>query len=77
MNVSVAWGSGVAFGYRIMNSPQRFTAIIKREDDGFVEALTLLSDMASPSEIVRRARYDVFVTQVEVPVGWTPRPFGP
>ena len=75
-----------------MNSPQRLTAIIEREDDGYValcpeldiasqgesieesranliEALTLFFEAASPSEIARRARYDVFVTQVEAPVG--------
>ncbi len=75
-----------------MNSPQRLTAIIEREDDGYValcpeldiasqgesieesranliEALTLFFETASPSEIARRAHHDVFVTQVEVPVG--------
>ena len=68
------------------------TAIIEREDDGFVafcpnlaiasqgasieearanliEALTLFLESASPSEIARRSRAEVFVTQVEVPVG--------
>jgi predicted RNase H-like HicB family nuclease len=75
-----------------MTSPQRLTAIIEREDDGYialcpkldiasegksieearanlVEALTLFFETASPSEISRRAHYEVFVTQVEVPVG--------
>ena len=75
-----------------MKSPQRLTAIIEREDDGYValcpeldiasqgesgeesranliEALTLFFETASPSEIARRVHYDVFVTQVEVPVG--------
>lgn len=75
-----------------MNSTQRLTAIIEREDDGFValcpefdiasegasidearanlvEALTLFFETASPSEITRRFHNDVFVTQVEVPVG--------
>jgi predicted RNase H-like HicB family nuclease len=75
-----------------MNSPQRLTAIIEREDKGYValcpeldiasegetieesranliEALTLFFETASPSEIARRAHYEVFVTQVEVPVG--------
>jgi predicted RNase H-like HicB family nuclease len=68
------------------------TAIIEREDDGFValcpeldivsqgtsveearanlvEALTLFFETASGSEIERRLRSEVFVTQVEVPVG--------
>jgi predicted RNase H-like HicB family nuclease len=77
---------------QIMKSAQRLTAIIEREDDGFValcpeldvasegasieearanliEALTLFFETASPSEIARRTRTEVFVTQVEVPVG--------
>ncbi len=68
------------------------TAIIEREDDGFValcpeldiasqgatieearanliEALTLFFETASESEVTRRLRNEVFVTQVEVPVG--------
>ena len=68
------------------------TAIIEREDDGFValcpeldiasqgmsieearanliEALTLYFETASPSEVSRRFQNEVFVTQVEVPVG--------
>jgi predicted RNase H-like HicB family nuclease len=68
------------------------TAIIEREDDGFVslcpeldiasqgstieearanliEALTLFFEAASPSEVARRLHGEVFVTQVEVPVG--------
>ena len=68
------------------------TAILSREDDGFValcpdldiasqgstieearanlvEALTLFFEAASPSEVTRRLRSEVFVTQVEVPVG--------
>jgi predicted RNase H-like HicB family nuclease len=68
------------------------TAIIEREDDGFValcpeldiasqgatieearanliEALTLFFETASPSEVSLRLRSEVFVTQVEVPVG--------
>jgi predicted RNase H-like HicB family nuclease len=71
---------------------QRLTAIIEREDDGFValcpeldiasqgssieeartnlvEALTLFFQVADPSEISRRFRSEVFITQVEVPVG--------
>jgi predicted RNase H-like HicB family nuclease len=68
------------------------TAIIEREDDGFValcpeldiasqgatieearanlvEALTLFFETASASEVARRLHSEVFVTQVEVPVG--------
>ena len=75
-----------------MKSAQRLTAIIEREDDGFValcpefdiasegasieearanliEALTLFFETASPSEVARRLHGEVFVTQVEVPVG--------
>ena len=75
-----------------MKSPRRLTAIIEREDDGFValcpefdiasdgasieeartnliEALTLFFETASPSEVTRRFHDEVFVTQVEVPVG--------
>jgi predicted RNase H-like HicB family nuclease len=75
-----------------MRPPHRLTAIIEREDDGFValcpefdiasegnsieeartnliEALTLFFETASPSEVTRRLRCEVFVTQVEVPVG--------
>jgi predicted RNase H-like HicB family nuclease len=71
---------------------QRMTAIIEREDDGFVslcpeldiasqgstieearanliEALTLFFETASPSEVARRLHGEIFVTQVEVPVG--------
>jgi predicted RNase H-like HicB family nuclease len=75
-----------------MMQSQRLTAIIEREDDGFValcpeldiasqgssieeartnlvEALTLFFETADPSEVTRRFRGEVFVTQVEVPVG--------
>ena len=75
-----------------MPNPQRMTAIIEREDDGFValcpeldiasqgstveearanlvEALTLFFETASGSEVARRLHSEVFVTQVEVPVG--------
>ena len=68
------------------------TAIIEREDDGFValcpeldiasqgstieearanliEALALFFETADQSEVSRRLRGEVFVTQVEVPVG--------
>ena len=75
-----------------MQGPQRLTAIIEREDDGFValcpefdigsqgssveearanlvEALTLFFETADASEVARRFHNEVFVTQVEVPVG--------
>ena len=75
-----------------MKAVQRLTAIIEREDDGFValcpdldiasegasieeartnliEAITLFFETASASEIARRFHNEVFVTQVEVPVG--------
>jgi predicted RNase H-like HicB family nuclease len=70
----------------------RLTAIIEREDQGFVslcpeldiasqgssieearanlvEALTLFFERADKSEVARRLHSEVFVTQVEVPVG--------
>jgi predicted RNase H-like HicB family nuclease len=34
-----------------------------------VEALTLFFETADPSEVARRFRNELFVTQVEVPVG--------
>ena len=75
-----------------MKAAHRLTAIIEREDGGYValcpeldiasewasieesrtnliEALTLFFETASPSEIARRTHDEVFVTQVEVPVG--------
>jgi len=75
-----------------MHSPLRLTAIIEREDDGFValcpeldvvsqgssiedaranliEALTLFFEAAPEEEVRRRMQSEVFVTQVEVPVG--------
>ncbi len=75
-----------------MAEARHMTAIIEREDDGFValcpeldiasqgatieearanlvEALTLFFETASPSEVSRRYQSEVFVTQVEVPVG--------
>ena len=75
-----------------MQRAQRLTAIIERENDGFValcpeldiasqglsieearanlvEALTLFFETADPSEVARRFHGEVFVTQVEVPVG--------
>lgn len=68
------------------------TAIIEREDDGYValcpeldiasqglsveqaranliEALELFFETASPTEIARRLQNEIFITQVEVPVG--------
>ncbi len=68
------------------------TAIIEREDDGYValcpeldiasqgasieearanlvEALTLFFETASAHEVSRRFHSEVFITQVEVPVG--------
>jgi len=75
-----------------MRAVQRLTAIIEREDDGFIalcpeldvasqgasiedarlnliEALTLFFETAAPSEVARRLHDEVFITQVEVPVG--------
>jgi predicted RNase H-like HicB family nuclease len=75
-----------------MQRLRRLTAIIEREDDGFValcpeldvasqgssieearanlvEALTLFFETADESEVARRLHHEVFVTQVEVPVG--------
>ena len=75
-----------------MQQSLRLTAIIEREDDGFValcpeldvasqgssieeargnliEALTLLFEVADKEEISRRLHSEIFVTQVEIPVG--------
>ena len=75
-----------------MQNLLRLTAIIEREDDGFVslcpeldiasqgatieeartnlvEALTLFFETAGDSEVSRRLHNEVFVTQVEVPIG--------
>lgn len=75
-----------------MQRSRRLTAIIEREDDGFValcpeldvasqgttiedarvnliEALTLFFEVADEAEVSRRMHPEVFVTQVEVPVG--------
>lgn len=75
-----------------MTQPLRLTAIIEREDEGFVslcpeldiasqgssieearanlvEALSLFFETADPSEVARRFRSEVFITQVEVPIG--------
>jgi predicted RNase H-like HicB family nuclease len=75
-----------------MQNLRQMTAVIQREDDGFVslcpeldiasqgatieearanliEALTLFLEAADPTEIAQRLHSEVFVTQVEVPVG--------
>jgi predicted RNase H-like HicB family nuclease len=75
-----------------MRGPRQLTAIIEREDDGYValcpqldiasegetieearanliEALTLFFEEASEPEVAGRLHGEVFVTQVEVPVG--------
>jgi predicted RNase H-like HicB family nuclease len=75
-----------------MEHSRRLTAIIEREEDGYIalcpeldiasqgssvedarsnliEALTLFFEVASQPEIARRVHSDVFVTQVEVPIG--------
>jgi len=75
-----------------MHNPRRLTAIIEREDDGFValcpevdvvsqgptieearanlvEALTLFFETAPEEEVNRRMQSEIFITQVEVPVG--------
>ena len=75
-----------------MKQPIRLTAIIEREDDGYVslcpeldiasqgasveearsnliEALSLFFETAEQSEVARRLHTEIFITQVEVPVG--------
>lgn len=75
-----------------MTRQLRLTAIIEREDEGFVslcpeldiasqgssieearsnlaEALALFFETADPSEVARRFHNEIFVTQIEVPVG--------
>ena len=75
-----------------MQQLRRLTAVIEREDDGYValcpeldiasqgstieearanlvEALTLFFEVADETELTRRMHNEVFVTQVEVPVG--------
>jgi predicted RNase H-like HicB family nuclease len=44
-------------------------ASIEEARTNLVEALTLFFEMADPSEVTRRFRSEVFVTQFEVPVG--------
>jgi predicted RNase H-like HicB family nuclease len=75
-----------------MSQSRRLTALIEREDDGYValcpeldiasqgttieearanlvEALTLFFEVASPLEIGERLHSELFITQVEVPIG--------
>jgi predicted RNase H-like HicB family nuclease len=42
---------------------------IEESRTNLIEALTLFFETASSSEIARRSNSEVFVTQVEVPVG--------
>jgi predicted RNase H-like HicB family nuclease len=44
-------------------------ASIEEARTNLIEALTLFFESASPSELVRRSHNEVFITQVEVPVG--------
>jgi predicted RNase H-like HicB family nuclease len=44
-------------------------ASIEEARTNLIEALTLFFETASPSEVARRSHNEVFVTQVEVPVG--------
>ncbi|MGA2327984.1 MAG: type II toxin-antitoxin system HicB family antitoxin [Bryobacteraceae bacterium] len=44
-------------------------ASIEEARANLIEALTLFFETADPSEVARRFHGDVFVTQVEVPVG--------
>jgi predicted RNase H-like HicB family nuclease len=44
-------------------------ASIEEARTNLIEALTLFFETAAPSEVARRFRNEVFVTQVEVPVG--------
>jgi predicted RNase H-like HicB family nuclease len=44
-------------------------ATIEEARANLIEALTLFFETASPSEVARRLHGEVFVTQVEVPVG--------
>ncbi|HEV2202088.1 MAG TPA: type II toxin-antitoxin system HicB family antitoxin [Bryobacteraceae bacterium] len=75
-----------------MTRQLRLTAIIERENEGFVslcpeldiasqgssieearanlaEALALFFETADPSEVARRFHNEIFVAQIEVPVG--------
>jgi predicted RNase H-like HicB family nuclease len=44
-------------------------ASIEEARANLIEALTLFFETADPSEVARRFHSEVFVTQVEVPVG--------
>jgi len=44
-------------------------ASIEEARTNLIEALTLFFETASPSEVARRSHNEIFVTQVEVPVG--------
>jgi predicted RNase H-like HicB family nuclease len=44
-------------------------ASIEEARANLIEALTLFFETAAPSEVARRSRSEIFVTQVEVPVG--------
>ena len=44
-------------------------ASIEEARTNLIEALTLFFETASPSEVERRFHHEVFVMQVEVPVG--------
>jgi predicted RNase H-like HicB family nuclease len=44
-------------------------ASIEEARANLIEALTLFFETADPSEIARRLHSEIFVTQVEVPVG--------
>ncbi len=75
-----------------MKNSRYFTAIIEREDDGYVslcpeleiasqgstveeartnliEALELFFEIADPTEIQRRLKSEIFITQMEVALG--------
>lgn len=44
-------------------------ASIEEARANLIQALTLFFETASPSEVARRSHNEIFVTQVEVPVG--------
>jgi predicted RNase H-like HicB family nuclease len=44
-------------------------ASIEEARTNLIEALTLFFETAAPSEVTRRFHSEVFVTQVEVPIG--------
>ena len=44
-------------------------ANVSEARDNLAEALTLFFEAASPEEVDRRLRGEVYVTQIEVPVG--------